>query len=104
MTRPRTGFPAFVALIFSDDTRRGLWAAMGWLVLQVAAIWIMDGLWRKAAWLSAAAMALAIGIAVLGVLAGSNIAPIWVVLALPVCLLWIVALWLVRGVAWAVAR
>lgn len=85
------------------DTYIG-WAAVGWLVLQVAAIWMMDGLWRKAAWLSAAAMALAIGIAVLGVLAGSNIAPIWVVLALPVCLLWIVALWVARGVAWAVAR
>jgi uncharacterized membrane protein YvlD (DUF360 family) len=81
-----------------------LTAAVGWAALQVVALWTLDGLWRKAAWVSAGAMALAIGIAVLGVLAGSNIAPIWIVLALPVCLLWIGALWVVRGLAWAIWR
>jgi hypothetical protein len=73
-----------------------------WLILQIAAFWKMRGLWRKAAWLSAAAMALAFTVATLGVLAGSNIAPIWVVFALPVCLLWIASLWVVRGIAWVI--
>jgi hypothetical protein len=75
-----------------------------WLVLQLLALWQMRGGWRMAAWLSAAAMGLAFVIATLGVLAGSNLAPIWVVFALPVCLAWIVLLWLVRGVAWAIVR
>jgi hypothetical protein len=67
-------------------------AAGAWFVLQVLALWTMRGVWRMAAWLSAAAMGLAIAIAALGVLAGSNLAPIWVVFAMPVCLLWIVVL------------
>lgn len=75
-----------------------------WLSLQILAHWKMQGLWRKAALLSAGAMALAVAIAVLGVLAGSNIAPIWVVFALPVCLLWIALLWIVRGFAWVIKR
>jgi hypothetical protein len=49
-------------------------------------------------------MGLAIGVAVLGVLAGSNLAPIWVAFALPVCLLWIAALWIIRAGAWFIAR
>ena len=75
-----------------------------WLSLQILALWKMRGRWRKAAWLSAAAMGLAIGVAVLGGLAGSNLAPIWVVFALPVCLLWIALLWIVRGIYWAMTR
>jgi hypothetical protein len=77
-------------------------AAAGWLVLQVAAAWKLDGWWRTAAWLSGAAMILAIGVGVLGGLAGSNIAPIWIVLALPVCLTWIAGLWILRGVVWVI--
>jgi hypothetical protein len=78
--------------------------AGAWLVLQVTAVWKLHGGWRVAAWLSAAAMGLAIAVAALGVLAGSNLAPIWVVLALPVCLLWIVMLWILRGMTWVIAR
>jgi hypothetical protein len=74
-----------------------------WLVLQSVALWTLPGGWRWAAWLSAA-MGLAIAIATLGVLAGSNLAPIWVVFALPVCLAWIVALWVVRGAVWITRR
>lgn len=75
-----------------------------WLVLQVLALTILRGAWRKAAWLSAAAMGLALVVATIGVLDGSNLAPIWVVFALPVCLTWIVSLWIIRGVAWLIAR
>lgn len=75
-----------------------------WLVLQGLALWLLQAWWRKAAWLSAAVMGLAVVVATLGVLAGSNIAPIWVVFALPVCLVWILALWITRGVAWLMTR
>lgn len=78
--------------------------AAAWLVLQVLALWKLDGMWRKAAWLSAALMLLALVVAILGVLSGSDLAPIWVVFAMPVCLGWIVLLWIVRGVAWAIGR
>ena len=46
-------------------------------------------------------MGAAAAVGVLGGLAGSNIAPIWIVFALPPCLLWLGALWLLRGLsAW----
>jgi hypothetical protein len=47
-------------------------------------------------------MGAALAVAILGVLGGSNLAPIWVVFALPVCLAWMVVLWLVRGLWWLV--
>jgi len=78
--------------------------AAAWLVLQVLAVWTLRGMWRKAAWLSAAVMVLALVVATLGVLSGSDLAPIWVVFATPVCFAWIVLLWIVRGVAWAIGR
>jgi hypothetical protein len=75
-----------------------------WLALQFLALWTMRGLWRAAAWLSAAAMGLATVIATLGVLAGSNIAPIWVIFALPACFGWIVLLWVLYGLARLIVR
>jgi hypothetical protein len=78
-------------------------AAGGWLMLQIAALVAFRGGWRAAAWISATGMIIALGIAVLGVLAGSDLAPIWVVLALPLCLSWIVLLWIARAAWWAVS-
>src|SRR3546814_17623090 len=78
--------------------------AAAWLVLQVLAVWKLRGMWKKAAWLSGITMALALVVAILGVLSGSNLAPIWVVFAMPVCLLWIVSLWPVSGAVWVVVR
>jgi hypothetical protein len=75
-------------------------AALAWFALQGIALWKLRGPWRMASWISAGAMALALGVAVLGGLAGSNIAPLWVILALPVCLLWIVVLWFARVGVW----
>jgi hypothetical protein len=70
-----------------------------WFALQGLARWQLEGWWRNAAGLYAAVMGLAIIVATLGVLAGSDIAPIWVILALPVCLAWVVLLWVARGAA-----
>jgi uncharacterized membrane protein len=72
---------------------------VGGLVAQWQALRRFEGLWRLAAWVPAAAMGAALAAAVLGVVAGSNLAPIWVVFALPPCLLWLAALWLLRGIA-----
>jgi hypothetical protein len=79
-------------------------AAVMWLVLQVAALRTLDGRWRTAAWLPIYTVGAAVAVAVLGFMAGSNLAPIWVVFALPLCFVWIVALWIVRGLAWLVSR
>ena len=72
------------------------------LVAQWQALRRFEGGWRMAAWVPALAMGAAVAVAVLGSLAGSNLAPIWIVFALPPCLLWLAALWLLRGLcAWA---
>jgi hypothetical protein len=64
---------------------------------------VFRGGWRAAAWLSAIAMGAAVAIAVLGVIAGSNLSPIWVVLALPLCISWIVLLWVTWFLWWAIS-
>jgi hypothetical protein len=48
-------------------------------------------------------MGAAVAIAVLGVIAGSNLSPIWVVLALPLCISWIVLLWVAWFLWWAIS-
>lgn len=70
---------------------------IAWIAMQALAIRRLRGGWRLAAWVPAAAMGAALAIAVLGAAAGSNIAPIWVVFALPLCFAWISLLWLARG-------
>ena len=69
------------------------------LVAQWQALKRFEGGWRLAAWVPAAAMGGAVAVAVLGALAGSDLAPIWIVFALPLCLLWLAGLWLARGIA-----
>jgi len=86
-----------------------LWAVaipgvfFGWIAMQVFAIRRMRGGWRMAAFVPLAAMGAAFAVAVLGGLAGSNLAPIWVVFALPPSFLWLAVLWLAHG-AWAWAE
>jgi hypothetical protein len=70
--------------------------AVLWLILDGLAVWQLQGAWRKAALVPAAILCLAIVVAVLGVLGGSNLAPIWVVFALPVSLALIVLIWIAR--------
>ena len=72
-----------------------------WLVLNVAALMRFSGMWRTAALVPAAIMALAIGVTVLAVLDRSNLAPIWLIFAVPVCLAMIGLLWTIRLVALA---
>jgi hypothetical protein len=67
-------------------------AAYVWLQVKAIALGrLFGGLWLAAAWLPVAVMALAVCVAVLGVMAGSNLAPIWIFLAAPLCLAWIIA-------------
>jgi len=70
-----------------------------WLALQGAALLWFRGGWRVAAWMPAFAMGAALAIALLGIAAGANLAPLWVVLAFPLCLGWLLLLWAVRGLA-----
>lgn len=81
-----------------------LTVAVVWLVLTGLAIWSFDGLWRKAALVPVVIMGLAVLVAALGVIAGSNLAPIWVVFAAPICFALTLILWVARGIAWAAGK
>lgn len=72
---------------------------IGGLVAQWQALRRFEGGWRLAAWVPVVAMGAAVAVGVLGAMAGSNLAPIWIVFALPLCLLWLAGLWLLRGLA-----
>lgn len=74
-------------------------ALIGGVVLQIVALRNFTGGWRFVAMVPVWAMGAAVAVAVLGVLAGSDLAPIWVVLALPLCLLWVFGMWIARAVA-----
>lgn len=74
--------------------------AIVWLILNTLALWLFEGAWRKAALVPAAIMVIASAVAMLGGLGGSNLAPIWVVFAIPVCFVLTICLWIARGVAW----
>lgn len=78
--------------------------AVLWLALQAISLRSLHGRWRLAAWVPLIAMGIAVAIAVLGILNGSNLAPIWIILALPVCLMWLSALWLLRAAVWTFNR
>jgi hypothetical protein len=71
----------------------------GWL--QWRALRRFEGGWLLAAWVPVVLMGAAVAVGVLGALAGSNLAPIWIVFALPPCLLWIGGLWLARSLSGA---
>jgi hypothetical protein len=72
---------------------------IGGVVMQWQALRRFSGGWRLAAWVPAVTMGIAVAVAVAGSLAGSNLAPIWIVFALPLCLVWLAVLWLLRGLA-----
>jgi len=73
--------------------------ALTWLALQGSALIFLDGSWRMAALIPAGAIALAVAVGVLGGLSGANMAPMWVFIALPLCILWLIGLWAIRGIA-----
>jgi hypothetical protein len=63
-----------------------------YILLQALALWLLEGGWRAAAWVPAAIMTVAVVAGVSGGLAGSNIAPVWIILAMPGCIGWLVVL------------
>jgi heme A synthase len=63
-----------------------------YLLVQAFAFWRMRGRYRLAFWLPVGAMALVYLAALLGVMAGSNLAPIWVVFASPLALIYVIVL------------
>jgi len=67
-----------------------------YLVLQVGGLFARREPLRTGARLSAGVMAAAVLFAVLGGLAGSNLAPIWVFFAIPVLTLALSVLWLMH--------
>ena len=71
---------------------------IGGLAGQWLALRRFEGGWRLAAWIPVLSMGAAIAAGVFGAIAGSNLAPIWIVFALPQCLLWLAGLWLVRAI------
>ena len=77
-----------------------------YLFLQVRLIRRGRGLWRGLALVPAVAVAGAAVIVVVGVLDGSNLAPIWLVFAVPPATLWLVLLWLAGAFAgaWDIGR
>lgn len=72
-----------------------------WLFLNAVALRRFSGWWRTAAFVPAALMALATGVTVLAALDGSNLAPIWLILAIPFCLALTGMLWTIRLIATA---
>lgn len=77
----------------------------GWLAMQGLALWRLEGGWRIAAWAPALAMGAAVAAAAVGMMALSNLMPLWIVVfAIPPCFLWLLALWLLRLLASLAAR
>src|SRR3546814_13275490 len=89
MSRDRTAHQAKARGGCMDEFSIYALSAVGlWLVLQILALWKLSGMWRTAAWLSAAVMGLALVVAMLDVPSGSNLAPQWSFFAFPFFSLW----------------
>jgi hypothetical protein len=73
-------------------------AGLLYLVLQLASLVLLRGRWRIAAWICAGVMALAIIVGLLGGYGGSNIAPLWIVIALPILAVVLAIMLVVRGI------
>ena len=63
-----------------------------YLLAQGFAFWRMRGRYGRAFWIPVWAMALVYLVALLGLLTGSNLAPIWVVFASPLALIYVIVL------------
>ncbi|MGI9399911.1 MAG: hypothetical protein ACR2O0_01540 [Rhizobiaceae bacterium] len=73
---------------------------VAYLVGQGAALYLMAGKWRIAAYLPLIIFLLALGLLIIGMFMGANLAGVYLVLAIPLCLAYLVLLW----VAWLVVR
>src|SRR5262245_14999348 len=63
-----------------------------YLLVQAFAFWRMRGRYRLAFWLPVAFMAIVYAVALMGAATGSNLAPIWIVFASPVALIYVIVL------------
>jgi hypothetical protein len=79
-----TGWNVFATLLIA--------CTPAYLALQGFAFWRMRGRYGLAFWLPVGFMALVYLVALLGALAGSNLAPIWVVFASPLALIYVIVL------------
>ena len=79
-----TGWNVFALLLFASTP--------AYLAVQAFAFWRMRGRYGLAFWLPVGAMALVYLVALLGAMAGSNLAPIWVVFASPFALIYVIVL------------
>ena len=79
-----TGWNVFAMLLFA--------CTPAYLVVQAFAFWRMRGRYGLAFWLPVGAMALVYLVALLGATTGSNLAPIWVVFASPLALIYVIVL------------
>ncbi len=72
--------------------------AIVWLLLQLLALIFLKGPWRIAASRSGGVMLLPVAVGLLGGRAGSSLAPIRIVIALPLCTIRILGVWIAHGV------
>jgi hypothetical protein len=79
-----TGWNALATLLFA--------CTPAYLLAQGFAFWRMRGRYGRAFWLPVGAMALVYLVALIGAMAGSNLAPIWVVFASPLALIYVIVL------------
>ena len=73
-------------------------AGLLYLLLQLISLIVLRGRWRSIAWACAAVMALAIIVGLAGGYSGANMAPIWIIIALPVLAVVLAVLLVVRGI------
>ncbi|MEM7463377.1 MAG: hypothetical protein AAF362_11945 [Pseudomonadota bacterium] len=69
-------------------------ALIAYLAGQGAAFYFMTGRWRIAASIPFVIFLLALGLLIIGIFMGANLAGVYLVLAIPLCLLYIVLLWI----------
>lgn len=73
-------------------------AGLLYLLLQLISLLLLRGQWRIAAWTCAGIMALAIIVGWLGGYSGTGMAPVWIVIALPILAVVLAILLVVRGI------
>ena len=69
-------------------------AAIAYLVGQGAALYFMTGKWRIAAFVPLIIFLLALGLLIVGIFMGANLAGVYLVMAIPLCVVYILLLWI----------
>lgn len=69
-------------------------AAIAYLVGQGTALYFMTGKWRIAAFVPLIIFLLAVAVLVFGIFTGANLAGVYMVMAVPLCVIYILLLWI----------